>query len=214
MRANEWKRLAAQVIEPFRPALTMTGSVIHAPDMTTILCGLAKDSSGYSRDFAVWAFVQPLGVPGDHLSFTYGLRLRRRQQNREWWPSDPSLRASVVEELHDAVTRQALPLLDRMGSARGLLDHIEGRKDWTIDPNHIEAAACCVIELDDRPRALALDGLLRRSTWSPGWQADVAQRASRRLGEFLSDPQTARRRLLETSTATAISLGLSGSKSA
>ena len=77
MRANEWKRLATELVEPFRPALTLTGSLIHAPGTTTILRGLAKDSSGFSTDFAVWAFVQPLGVPVDHMFFSYGRRLRR-----------------------------------------------------------------------------------------------------------------------------------------
>lgn len=212
MRAKEWKRLAAQVIEPFGPALTMTGSLVHAPDTVTMLRGLAKDSSGFSTEFAIWAFVQPLGVPVDHLVFSYGLRLRHRQTDQEWWSSDPAGRASVIMDLQDAVTTQALPLLQRIGSAQGLLDHIEGTKHWTTDPHHIEAASCCVIELDDRQRADGLRACLRRSTWAPGWPKDAAERASRRLEEFMEDPDGARQRLLQTSVATAEGLGLRGSQ--
>jgi hypothetical protein len=179
---------------------------VHDPDTQWVLRGLARDSSGFSQDFAVWAFGQPLYVPTDHLVFSYGTRLRRIGATGEaWWsPSSPRMAAELVASIRD----QAIPYLANLRSPSDLLRASQARPTAFTDPNTIEVITYSAMLVGDdaaATRALDAAGGLHPPD---GWQRDVINRVVNIGQSWSANPAAALTQLQAWRDQTAAALGL------
>jgi len=206
MKSREWQRLATATVLPALPGWMVTRGVVHHPDTEWVLRGLARDSSGFSGNFAVWLFAQPLYVPADHLVFTYGVRLSRVGGTGEAWWSSTSSR--MPAELLASVRDQAKPYLAGLSSPADLLRTAHARPAAFVDPHTLEVIAYSAMLVGDD--ATVNRALVAARDLDPpeGWQRVVTDRLVDAGRVWLNSPSAGLAQLAEWRDRTTGALGL------
>jgi len=193
---------------PALPGFVLSRSILHDADTEWLLRGVIKNSSGFSDGYYAEVFVQPLYVPSDHVTLTYGHRLLDRQGRQGFWsPADPMAPA----ELLDAIQGQASPYLARLRTPSDLmkLARSRSRGRGAADPNRLRDIAYSAVLIDEDHTARKVHKELSVREQPPDtWMARVDAEVSSLLATWSEDPAAARRQLLAYRNHTAAALGL------
>src|SRR5690348_10025170 len=99
MKGREFEGLYRRYLLADLPGFTYKGSLLFARPVVHLLRGFSFDTSGFSADaFDVEVFVQPLYVPTDCITYTFGRRLHGRQ-GMGWKLDRQDERATMTEVL-------------------------------------------------------------------------------------------------------------------
>src|SRR3954469_20006759 len=114
MNGRQIERLARKHVLPVLPAFAVRRSLVYRRPIGDLLYALSFQTSSFtsSRIF-VEAFVQPLFVPEDGLSFTFGDRLGETCRD-EWWDVDEENPDPTFAAMAEVVRRDALPFFRQL----------------------------------------------------------------------------------------------------
>ena len=112
MKSRAVERLARTHLVPRLPGFVARGSLAYRRPVEQLLCGLSFDTSSFtSARIYVTAFVQPLFVPADCITLTFGDRL-----GDDFWDVDEDDPDPVFAAIAEVAERDALPLFDALGT--------------------------------------------------------------------------------------------------
>lgn len=186
MNSRAWQELARAYVVDRVQGLVLTRSLLHVPDTTWLLRGVAMVASADSESFTLWAFVQPLYVPANRLVFRFGRQLTRVAGQETSWPALPV--AALGHEIATVLRSQALPLVIGVSSPADLLAVIRREPDSALDPALLEAGTYSAILAEDvtavrlfsrqmrdvRPVAAPAAELVRLRRVLAGYERDAA----------------------------------------
>lgn len=160
MEARAWQRLARAHLLGKLPGLVQSGPLLHLPDTTWLLRGVAMVASAPAESFRLWVFVQPLYVPAERLVFRYGREVTRvGDRGASLWPArtDPALAAEIIT----SIRAQGLPLLLGVSGPADLIALIREQTEANTDLGHLEATAGAAILAGDAARVRLVGQQLR-----------------------------------------------------
>jgi hypothetical protein len=156
MNAGAWQGFARVHVLGRVPGFVMSRSVLHLPDTSWLLRGVAMVSAPSQDSFWLWVFVQPLYVPANRLVFRYGHQLARMSdRGLTDWPT--RLNLDLGTEIATSVRSQALPMLDKVRRPADMLDVARSQPGSGTDLDHLETVAYSAVLTGDGP-ALRLVG--------------------------------------------------------
>ncbi|MEJ2578593.1 MAG: hypothetical protein P8Z68_05780 [Kineosporiaceae bacterium] len=149
MGTGVWQGFARAQVLPRLPGMALSGAVLHLPDTTWMLRGVAMVPARSQDSFWLWAFIQPLYVPADRLNFRYGQRLGRMSDRRlTGWPA--RFDRALGTEIARSVRTQGLPGLAAVRDPGDLLSLVRAQDGAATDLDHWEAAVYSAILAGDR----------------------------------------------------------------
>lgn len=106
-----WSRLARAHLLPALPGYAVRGRLIFRTPIEMLLVGLACEPSAFAKElFTVHAFVQPLYVPSNHITFSLGDRLGRLGgKGDKWWDYSPEREQEIMDDVRGYIEREAVP---------------------------------------------------------------------------------------------------------
>jgi hypothetical protein len=106
------ERLARKHLLPKLPGFAARRSLVYRRPVEYLLYGLSFDTSSFtSSRIYVEAFVQPLFVPAEGLTYTFGDRL-----GEDFWDVDEADPGRTFAAVADVAERDALPFFEQLGS--------------------------------------------------------------------------------------------------
>jgi hypothetical protein len=110
VKGRQIEPLARKYLLPVLPGFTARGALVYRRPAHYLLHAVAFDTSAFtsSRIF-VSAFVQPLYLPSDDLTRTYGFRLRN-----DFWDVDEANADASFSAIADEVRREALSFFEQV----------------------------------------------------------------------------------------------------
>ena len=177
-----------------------------------ILTGIGMASSQYGGSFWHELVVQPLFVPLRGW-MPLGVRLGDGSAEGERFGDfeHPDDGAQQMQRLADLMRSDGTPLLDRLGTVRGLTSWYDQRCDEDpLNANWWEGAAGLAVLLDDDDRVkAATDGMARAAATDPRpWVSAVHDRTRLVLEAYDADPRTAWNELASRAEETRAHIGL------
>ena len=178
---------------------------------------IAIEPSAFDKtSFYPTVFVQPLYVPRDHFTFTFGGRLRAPGELTWNVAHDPA--ATLMEGITGSIRADALPFLERFQQPIDLALACEAPPDvrfsWEGNDIHVlETAACSWFLAGNVRKAIAslerIDRILRNEPDDRDWVRDLGTRTGTLL-RWLRTGRAAHARdeLLACTQETATALGL------
>jgi hypothetical protein len=181
MKGKIIERVAKLEILPHLPEWAVRGKLIYMSGPNDILRGVCIDSSAFSAsDVYVQLFAMPLYVPRDHLTFTYGKRLRD-SSGWERWSVDPDFPVDFVRDLLTALKADGLRFLEKFATPNGVLTYInasEGGNDfWRLHTKAYTHAYLGNLEKADNLLSILIDEAAKALKNSP-WTKNVADHAT------------------------------------
>jgi hypothetical protein len=183
VRASEAEALSRRYLLPdLGEEFVAKGTVVYATPVEWLLRGFTYESSGHSgRDFYLWAFVQPLYIPSDHIVLNYGDRLGG---SSHYWTVEQLSQPDVLAKLREAIRGDGRPFVESIREPNDFARETERR--LTQAPKNVriveDAAYAFVLAGDNDTGRRYLkrihelgDGAAR------GWVLDVQKRADRIL---------------------------------
>ncbi len=185
------------------PIFRMKKTLLLIPPADQVLSGVWFDRSAYDKaSFSVTAFMMPLCVRAEHLGFTFGTRIRRSSGADRWNLDLPHL----VDELIDAVTQHALPLLIRSKTLEGFIDIAKSSPSTVRTCEGLGYALARTGRADEALHVFAeLISMLDRKV---GWQRKLAVEVIEFCVELKQHPEQAREKLARREEETVHDLGL------
>jgi len=185
------------------PGFSIAGNLLLMSPMERILRAIYFESSSYDKSaFSVSAFVMPLCVPTEHLSFNFGNRVRHKGGGDRWTMSMPNLMA----ELGAALKEQAVPFLAKVDSLLAFADMATAFSGNLHTPKAMAFALARAGQ--DRRAVSVLDELLAQVDPNIAWQQTIAKQANALKTDLLERPVEAHRQLEEWEIETTRKLGL------
>ena len=164
--------------------------------MEHFLRGINFAPSAFNKtSFSATAFITPLFVPSPHLTLNFAHRVRKREGGDRWDASMPLL----IEELADAIKRQALPYLSPVQS---LADFVKvANQSSSPNPHALRAIAFAMV-LDGRNQEAinVIDDLIRGLDTKSVWQVELGEMVSSLKDKLIENPMEARQQLLTWET--------------
>ncbi|MCW5877582.1 MAG: hypothetical protein KIS80_01785 [Anaerolineales bacterium] len=116
MQGRIFHRLAKKHLLPHLPGFTAKKGLIYVADFNYFLKGLAVDSSAFSKTtFTIWAFILPLFVPKEYISFTYGDRLGSLSGGGDkWWEYSSENEEAIFKDILSHIQIEALPFFNEV----------------------------------------------------------------------------------------------------
>ncbi len=189
MNSRAWQDLARAHVVDRVPGLVLTRSLLHIPDTTWLLRGVAMVTAAHADAFTLWAFVQPLYVPADRLVFRFGRQVTRLAGQETSWPALPV--AAIGQEIAAVLRAQAVPLLVGISTPAELLGLIQREPDSGLDPVLIEAGTYSAILAEDQAAVRLFSHQVRdRQPLTEGPSAEFA-RVRRVLAAYERDAASA-----------------------
>jgi hypothetical protein len=193
------KRLLADL-----PGFTIKGALIFIPPVEHTLRGFHFEGSDFDKtSFYIWRFFLPLTVPQNHLSFSFGDRLRIKGADR-WSVKDSNFEKILADAMKDEI-----PCLNKLKRPEDVVEELMRLKDASKNPYINEAFAYMSARSGNfRAATEALENLLALLDPSVRWQRDMADRAQllRRTLQLGSDQVM--HQLKDWETESILNLGL------
>jgi len=123
MKRKELESLLKELL-PNLPGFAVKGALLFQQPIGPILKGVYLDTSINSRKFYAQLFVQPLFVPVEYLTFSFGWRL----DNRSWDADAPD----TPENLYHRIRKDGLPFLSRVSKPLDFIDLLND-SSWTAE---------------------------------------------------------------------------------
>lgn len=130
MKAKELERLTKKYLLPNLPGFGSTGLLIYATPVDYFLRGFGFDRSHYrTREFTIWAFIQPLYIPASHAGFNTGNRLGALGgQQEHWWDLEDGAQ-QVAKEVLKSMQVEGIPFLDQIHSPHDFVKKVRELAD-------------------------------------------------------------------------------------
>ena len=188
MRASHAAALSRRHVLPeLGEGFRERGSLVFAEPVEWLLRGFTYEDSGHSgKDFYLWAFVQPLYIPVDHIVLSYGKRLGGPSHH---WSVDQLSEPEGREQLTEAVRREGLSFLESFRGPKEFAREAEKMADsGPKNPRFHEDAAYAHLIAGERDvaRRHLQDIQELVDTSAQGWQAELRTRAEQIL-ELIAD---------------------------
>ena len=177
--------------------------LVFKPPLKHLLRGFAFEGSSFNKDsFYVCAFVMPLCVPKEHLSFTFGDRVRDLNGADRWNVGMPNL----IENLSAALKRDAVTFISRIESVS---DFIGYAKSGPRTLRNLEGVGYSLARNGQISEACAIfDELLAMVDLSNSWQRELAGEVNRLKDVLTQAPENVRAQLAASESETIHKLGL------
>jgi hypothetical protein len=193
MRGKELEKFAKRYLLEGLPGFAVRGNLIHEQPVGSMLRAIFFDSSAFSKTTIYpGVFVQPLYVPRDHLTLTYGRRLARC--GLEYIAGEEQ---SLANRLLEGIREHAIPLFESLRTPETFVVNAERwrwfRKD---DCNNQWARALSLVKIGDIAGAKLWLRALRRSLskdeGAGTWQGKLFKTGADFASLLDRDPQAAR----------------------
>ena len=185
------------------PELSVKGPLMFISPVKRLLRGVGFQGSSFSKT-SIYAnvFIMPLCVPSNHLTITYGARVRHNGLADMW---DKNMEDLTVQ-LGKAIRDYAMPYLDEINSSSRFIEHLKAKAD-TIRTK--QALAMMLAQEGRINESLEyLDGIIATHDKTSPWQVELAEQAEALIMKLLSDPIEVQRHLEEVEIQTLRNLGL------
>lgn len=184
----------------------MSQTLIHLPDVSWLLKGIAMVPVPGQDRFRLWVFIQPLYVPADSLSFRYGRMLSRgTDRDQTSWPQIASRELGL--EIVDSLRSQGLPVLGTVRGPAEFLEKLLSHPDELSQLSYLEAAVYSAI-LSRDVHAIRMLGQQVREIGDAEGKSQAPLRIRRVLAAFERSDSAAVATLTEWRNRTAQSLHL------
>jgi len=203
MTKKEFASLGKALLPTF-PDFAVKGSLMHVSPIGNLLQGICFDGSSFSKTaFYAHYFVQPLFIPRDHLTLSWGDRVREKGVGDCWDKNKEFL----VEKLRTAIQDSALAFFAKTATVPKLMSYLRSLKPY--DPYINQALAySLVIEGLEEEAVCYIDELISRTEKTVAWQVDLADQVSTFKRLLLLDPAAARQKLRDWKVETLTNLKL------
>jgi hypothetical protein len=203
VKTKEFVMLEKRLL-PDLPGFAIKGALLFIPPVEHTLRGFHFEGSDFDKtSFYVWRFFLPLTVPRNHLSFSFGNRLRIRGADR-WSAEEPDFERILTKTMQDEV-----PLLKKLKRLEDVLEALRLLKESSKDPYKHEAFAYILARAGDIGAAeKALENLLRLLDPSVQWQRDMGNRAQLLRTKLQLSPEQAMHQLRDWEAESIRNLGL------
>lgn len=197
----------APVIQAVLPELRCKGAEYVVCPIGHAIRGLCFESSYRKENFYLWRFYVPAFVPRDHISLSYGRRLRGLR-GELWDAHDPAELAALPEVLRD----QARSWLDGLATLQGMTDDLARLRRERPHSNHLlqDLAHTYAYRGNCTAAVELLSEIPARSDPNVPWQHALAERARTRAREWSAYPERARAQLDAWKLGTLEALKLDG----
>lgn len=204
MKNKDFAELAKRLL-PDLPGFTVKAPLMFIPPVAHTLRAICFEGSSFDAEsFYVNFFFQPLFVPANHLSFTFGNRLRKAGGGDRWNADVPD----IVRELGVALNRDAMPFLSPIKSPRDVA-HAATSLRLPQNPHVQQAIAYALARAGDVDKSVAaLDELTRLLDVKVPWQLEMFERASALKSQLLSDASGVQKQLEAWEAESVRNLGL------
>lgn len=135
MNARLAQRLARRYLLPQLSGFAVRGALTYAKPLGDVARGFYLESSRDPQSFYLWVFVQPLYIPIDGVSFTFGERLGHG------WSLSAETEDAVMREVVALVRQEGLPFLAGLRNPADLASRAAAITQAPDDPNVAEAIA-------------------------------------------------------------------------
>ncbi len=203
MTTREFVALEKALLQQL-PPLGIKGKIMVMLPMEHLVRGINFDPSAFNKkSFSVTMFMMPLFVPSSHLTLNFANRVRKPEGGDRWDAEAPQL----IEELSDAIKRQAVPYLS---SVQSLADFVKMANQPPLNnPHALRAIAFALAHTGQGGQAIGfLNQLLGQLDPKITWQREMADMASAFKSQLISDPLAAHGQLDAWEAETAKNLGL------
>lgn len=118
MRTQIITRLCRRYFLSYFPEFQSKGRILYNKDFHHLLRGFYFESSSFSTNlFTIEVFVQPLYIPDESISFTFGDRLGMIAKRRDiWWEYDETREKQISDEILPMLTSAGVRYLDQRKS--------------------------------------------------------------------------------------------------
>jgi hypothetical protein len=148
MKPGVWQSFARAQLLSRLPGMVMSHTLIHLPDISWLLKGIAMVPVPGQDRFRLWVFIQPLYVPTDQLSFRHGRMLSRGTgRGQTSWPQIASRELGL--EIVDSLRGQGLPVLGTVRGPAEFLEKLLSHPDELSQPSYLEAAVYSAVLAGD-----------------------------------------------------------------
>lgn len=182
MKAVLWRRAAMRYLAPELPGeWHAAGQVLYRqPSDEWLLCGLLEQTSSYSSNFWVEAFVRLLPKPA--VGWAGNIRHRFGERTgRGLWPGPTTVAdsESVMREIAAAARAEAIPFFDTVGTLDGYAVEVTGHVEANPLNVHLQEELAYVHLLRaDLPAARVAADAVVSSTDPRPWVEEIRQRVS------------------------------------
>jgi hypothetical protein len=203
MTAKQFASLGRSIL-PQLPPFAIKGRLMVLLPMEHFLRGINFEPSAFDKtSFSVTSFIMPLFVPSAHLTLNFADRVRRSEGGGGW---DANM-ALLVEQLGDAIRKQAVP---RLSSIQSPLDLVNLARETHSQNPHTLRATAFALALDGKSQqAIAvIDDLIQSLDKMSAWQVEIGEMANNLKVMLMKNPEKARQQLLKWEDETIINLKL------
>lgn len=202
MKKSEFQALALKVL-PELDGFAAKGGLLLARPVDGLLRGIAFEGSSFNKtSFYATVFVMPLCKPTNHLSFTFGQRLRHEAVGERWNATTTQLPAKLIE----AIRGQAIPFL---AQGQSLADFIDLAQSEPKTLRVLEAMGFAQARAGRFPAAIeTFDAVLQMIDLNVQWQSELAATIEELKAMLVRDPGKVREHLLSFEANTIHALGL------
>lgn len=190
MTRKEFVTLEKRLLQKI-PGFVINGPLLLLPPVEHTLRGFYFEGSSFDKtSFYVTCFFLPMCVPTQHLTFTFGDRLRDKGADR-WSIDDLEFEEKLVPTMHNKAT-----FLMSLKSPENVIDAIT---IWTDSRSlHQDQALAYMLVRGALPNAKsALEKLLAAIEISVPWQKEIASRAETLISMLVKQPENARTQVLK-----------------
>jgi hypothetical protein len=187
------------------PTFVVRGGLVFQAPIGDVFRGLHFDPSGWTKDIRrIHYFVMPLYEPtAGHVSFSFARVLGGSGGGRgdRWWSFPPDDRTAPFKEIRRLVARDAIPWLERFGSAKALARRMREITPTLDGPYVSQAVGLSLILTGDIRDGLkelrAFGDRVRKDPNPHPWLSDMAAKLEELRAVAEVDPADALRRLRE-----------------
>ncbi len=142
MKVSQWKSLVNNYLLPHLPDFTFKGSLLYAEPVEWLLRGFSFEPSAWDRSsFYLWAFIQPLYVPSDHVYYLFGKRLGSGLGLR----FEEEKRQESMTDLLTCIQQEGIPYLQQIQTPSDVAWKAKEVHPNPADPYVVEAVAYSLI---------------------------------------------------------------------
>jgi len=184
VRAKQFERLAKSYLLPHLPGYRGVQALIYYEDVSHLLRGFYFEKSSDPNSFYLSVFVQPLFIPLDHVSLSFGDRLAHMAEGADHhWELDGD-ETVVMDQILEQIRTVGIPFLAQFGSLKDFPRAL--RRNMKVRHSaHLDEAICYSHVLtDDHARARTELARLRLEVTKAlvnqpkrTWLAEIAARA-------------------------------------
>ena len=205
MKVKDFIKLGKQLL-PLLPGFVVNRSLIFRYPIGDTLQGLWFDRSADANCFYLSTFLLPLYVPREFFGVSHGNRIGHAVN---WRADNPNLSVDISE----AVCHEAIPFLDTISTADGLLNYLKmevDNKKPHVNSNQLEDLAYALIMNGDYTAALEAlaEQRQRLENSTIDWVVEQRNRAQLMEEKLLNSPEIALEQLDVWKAETIRNLGL------